>query len=99
MSAAPPRQRIDKWLWFARVAKSRPLAVDLIERGYVRVDGRRIKQPAKLVGAGNILTIALERRILVLEILDCADRRGPFSAASKLYRVIEEPPASTGIGD
>lgn len=99
MSAATSRQRLDKWLWFARIVRTRPLAVELIVRGYVRVDGKRIEQPAKLVGAGNILTIALEGRILVVEILGCAERRGPFSAASNLYRLIGEPITSSGSGD
>jgi ribosome-associated heat shock protein Hsp15 len=91
MNPEAARQRLDKWLWFSRLVKTRPLAVDLIIRGYVRIDGRRIEQPARLVGAGNILTIAFERRIVVLEILGCAERRGPHPEACKLYRLIEQP--------
>jgi ribosome-associated heat shock protein Hsp15 len=86
-----PRQRLDKWLWFSRLVKTRPLAAQLIEQGYVRVDGKRVEQAAKTVGIGNILTIALETRVVVLEILGCAERRGPYSEASKLYRPVDEP--------
>jgi ribosome-associated heat shock protein Hsp15 len=84
------RQRLDKWLWFSRVVKTRTLAAHLIEQGYVRVDGKRAEQPAKMVGEGNILTIALERKVLVLKILGCAERRGPFAEASQLYRSMDD---------
>ncbi len=87
------RQRLDKWLWFSRLVKTRPLAVQLIAQGHVRVNGKRAEQSAKLVGAGDILTIAFERRVNVLEILGCAERRGPYPEASKLYRLIDESEA------
>ncbi len=41
------RQRLDKWLWFARFARTRPAAVRLVEEGHVRLDGRRILNPAQ----------------------------------------------------
>ena len=44
-----PRQRLDKWLWFARVAKTRSLAARLIAEGHVRLNARRIETPAKPV--------------------------------------------------
>ena len=86
------RQRLDKWLWFSRVVKTRTLAAHLIEQGYVRVDGKRVQQPAKMVGEGNILTVALEQKVLVLKILGCAERRGPYSEASQLYRAMDDLP-------
>ena len=90
MGAEAVRQRLDKWLWFARWIKTRTHAAHLIEQGYVRVDGKRAEQAAKQVGPGAVLTIAFEQRIVVVEILGCAERRGPYSEASKLYRVIED---------
>ena len=87
------RQRLDKWLWFSRWIKTRNLAAQLIEQGYVRVDGKRAEHAAKQVGPGAVLTIAFEHRIVVVEILGCAERRGPYSEASKLYRVIEDSAA------
>ena len=82
------RQRLDKWLWFARMARTRALAQELVERGYVRVDGRKVDQVSKLVGPGNVLTIALAQKVVVLEILGCAERRGSYSEAQKLYRLM-----------
>ncbi len=91
MKSGVGQQRLDKWLCFSRLVKTRTLAAHLVEQGYVRVDGKRVEQPAKLVGEGNILTIALERKVLVVEIIGCAERRGPYLEASQLYRSLAEP--------
>ena len=85
------KQRLDKWLWFSRMTKTRALAVEMIANGYVRVNGTRTGQAAKRVGHGDVLTIALEHRVIVLEIKGCSSRRGPYSEASQLYRLIEDP--------
>ena len=79
------RQRLDKWLWFARVVKSRSLAARLVGDGHVRVNGARIVVPARAVGVGDVLTIALERQVRVLKVLEPGERRGPFAEAQHLY--------------
>jgi ribosome-associated heat shock protein Hsp15 len=84
-----PRQRLDKWLWHARVVKTRTAAAELVTSGYVRINGNRAQQAAKLVALGDIVTIALSRRVVVLEVLGFSERRGPFAEASKLYRAID----------
>ena len=89
------RQRLDKWLWFARMARTRVLAQELIAKGYVRIDGRKADQASKPVGPGNVLTIALAQKVVVLEILGCAERRGSYPEAQKLYRLIS-PDAPEG---
>jgi ribosome-associated heat shock protein Hsp15 len=81
-------QRLDKWLWFARMARTRVLAQELIENGFVRVDGRKVDQSGRQVGPGHVLTIALAQKVVVLEILGCAERRGSYPEAQKLYRLI-----------
>jgi ribosome-associated heat shock protein Hsp15 len=80
-----PRQRLDRWLWFARVAKTRSLASRLIAEGHVRLNARRIETPAKPVGPGDVLTIALEHRVRVLKILAAGTRREGFSQAAQLF--------------
>lgn len=82
---AAEKQRLDKWLWFARVVKTRKQAVELIEAGYVRVDAQRIEVPAKLVAPGMVLTIALDRRVRVLRITGLAPRRGSADLAEQLF--------------
>lgn len=79
------KQRLDKWLWFARIVKTRNLAAKLILDGHVRVNAQRVGTPAKPVGPGDVLTIALERRIAVLRVVAIAARRGPFSQARLLF--------------
>ena len=79
------RQRLDRWLCFARVVKSRTLAARLVSEGFVRLNGTRTVSPARLVGCGDVLTIALERQIRVLKVLDGGERRGPFVEARLLY--------------
>ncbi len=93
--AADPRQRIDKWLWFARVLKSRSLATRLVEDGFVRVNANRIDNPAKAVRPGDVVTVALERQVRVLKVLAPGSRRGPFAEARTLYDELSESRAAS----
>jgi ribosome-associated heat shock protein Hsp15 len=79
------RQRLDKWLWFARVAKTRSLAARLVADGHVRLNARRIETPAKAVSPGDVLTIALERRVRVLKVLSPGTRRGGYPEAALMF--------------
>lgn len=90
----PERQRIDKWLFFARIAKSRTLGGKLAAGGNVRVNREKIDQASFLVKPGDALTITLERRIVVLKILGCGLRRGPAPEAQLLYEDITPKPAA-----
>jgi ribosome-associated heat shock protein Hsp15 len=89
-----PRQRLDKWLWFARVAKTRGLAARLITGGHVRLNARRIETPAKAVSPGDVLTIALEHRVRVLKIVAAGTRRDGFSRAALLFEDLSPPSAN-----
>ena len=77
--------RIDKWLWFSRVVKTRTLAQKIVRAGKIRANKQKILNPAKLVTVDDVLTITLERQILIYKIVDCGHRRGPYVEASKLY--------------
>jgi ribosome-associated heat shock protein Hsp15 len=88
------RQRVDKWLWFARIVKSRTLAAKLVAEGRVRVNAVRIENAAKAVGPGDVLTIGLDREVKVLRILANGDRRGPYSEARLLYIDLNENPSA-----
>jgi ribosome-associated heat shock protein Hsp15 len=82
---ATARQRLDKWLFFSRAVKSRTLAQKLIEAGFVRVNGDRTVSSDRQVGAGDVLTMTLGKRLLVWRILDAGARRGPAAEAALLY--------------
>ncbi|PZF78909.1 RNA-binding S4 domain-containing protein [Aestuariivirga litoralis] len=89
---APGRQRLDKWLWFARVVKTREAACSLVESGHVRLNGQKTLKPGHGVKADDVLTIVLNSRVRVLHVAGLAERRGPAEAARRLYR---EPGMST----
>jgi ribosome-associated heat shock protein Hsp15 len=82
------RQRLDKWLWFARFAKTRTLAAKLAASGFVRVNGQRADSAAKAVAVGDVLTVALGRTTAVVRVEDLGVRRGPASEAKLLYTEI-----------
>ena len=79
------RIRLDKWLWFARVVRTRALAQELAASGHVRVNGQRAEAASKAVRIGDVLTIALPSRVRVLKVVDVAGRRGPAGEAERLY--------------
>lgn len=79
------RQRLDRWLFFARLVKSRTLAQKLVESGAVRINSERTRSPDRRIGLGDVLTLALGGRILVLRVAACGTRRGPASEARALY--------------
>ncbi len=88
--ASAARQRLDKYLWFARMARTRSAAAQLVSSGHVRINGRKIDQPARAVGPGDVLTISLERAVRVLRIVALAERRGPYEQARLLYEDLAE---------
>lgn len=88
------RQRIDKWLWHARVVRTRSSAAALVQAGHVRINGVRVEAASQLVRAGDVLTIALDRRVRVLKILSFAARRGGPAAARGLYEDRSAPAAA-----
>src|SRR5690606_11459636 len=84
-------QRVDKWLFFARVVKSRTLAAKLAQGGKVRVNRNKIDQASYQIKVGDVLTITLERRILIYRILETGERRGPAPEARLLYEDLSPP--------
>jgi ribosome-associated heat shock protein Hsp15 len=89
------RQRLDKWLWFARIVKTREAAAALVEQGHVRLNSVKITKPGHGVKRGDVLTIVLNTRVRVLHVEAMAQRRGPASDARLLYR---EPGMSVSKG-
>lgn len=90
------RQRIDKWLFFARVVKSRSLAAKVVQAGRVRLNRDKIDLPSQQIKPGDVLTITLERRVIVYRVLDPGTRRGPAEEARTLYEDLTPPAASEG---
>jgi ribosome-associated heat shock protein Hsp15 len=87
-------QRIDKWLWFARIIKSRTLAAQLVVEGKVRINRVKATKPSQSVRAGDVLTLTLRGRVDILRVLAPGERRGPPEEARRLYEVLS--PEGTG---
>ena len=81
--------RLDKLLWFLRLAPSRTLAQRRVLEGHIRINGRRIDKPGAPVRPGNVLTLPLAAHVAVIEILALPARRGPAAEAQACYRVLD----------
>jgi ribosome-associated heat shock protein Hsp15 len=86
------RQRIDRWLWHARIVRTRADAAALAAGGHVRVNGARVMAPGRDVKCGDVVTVALDRRVRVLKICGFAARRGDAVAAVTLYADLGDGP-------
>ena len=83
--------RLDKWLWFTRVIKSRTLAAGLIEAGKARVNREKVAKPSHGVRPGDVVTLTVGQRVRVLEVAALGTRRGPASEAALLYNDLTPP--------
>jgi ribosome-associated heat shock protein Hsp15 len=77
--------RIDRFLFFIRLIKSRTLAQSIIESGHVRIDGKRVEKPSEEVRVGSIVALPLHERVRILRVLALPTRRGPASEARTCY--------------
>ena len=82
------RQRIDRWLWNARVVRTRNAAAGLVISGNVRVNGVRVTAPGREIKCGDVITVALRAGVRVLKVAGMAPKRGNASAASLLYEAL-----------
>jgi len=79
------RQRIDRWLWNARVVRTRTAAAALVVAGHVRVNSGRVTAPGRDIKCGDVLTVTLNGGVRVLKVTGMAARRGDAGAALLLY--------------
>jgi ribosome-associated heat shock protein Hsp15 len=80
-------QRLDSWLWVARFFRTRRLSAEAISAGHVKLNDQKTK-PARLVRAGDGVTILKQQQEYSITVLGFSDRRLPAPQASNLY---EEP--------
>ncbi|MCP3734152.1 RNA-binding S4 domain-containing protein [Sphingomonas sp. RP10(2022)] len=93
---AEASMRLDRFLWFVRLAKTRGVAQDIACDGRMRIDGRRVERSAAPVRVGNILTFAQGSRVRVLRVEALPTRRGPAPEAQGCYQElvanVSQPP-------
>ena len=90
--AGATSQRVDRWLWFVRVVKSRTLAAGLVSDGRVRINREKASKPSQTVKSGDVLTITVGPRLRILKVVAMGLRRGPPSEAQTLYEDLTPPP-------
>lgn len=78
-------QRIDKWLWHARFARTRAAAQRLALSGHIRINRDKVQAASRLVRVGDVLTLAFGQGVRVIRICGIAERRGSFEQAQRLY--------------
>lgn len=89
------RQRIDKWLWHARLVRTRTAAAALAASGHVRLNGERVTGASRAVRLGDVVTVALDRSVRVLKVAGFAERRGGADSARLLMEDLIPPTASS----
>lgn len=93
--AAPDCQRIDKWLWFARLVKTRGLAQRLVISGHVRVNKVKFKKPSQTITTGDVISALVHDRIRILKVVGTGTRRGPATEAQAMYEELGETATTT----
>lgn len=84
-ASGPDGQRLDQWLWFARLTKSRTLAQALIERGKLRVNRDKVDRPSQRLKPGDVVTLSTGPNVRILTVKAIGKRRGPAAEAQILY--------------
>ena len=89
--------RIDRFLFFIRLLKSRTLAQSVIDEGYVRIDGKRVEKPSEDVRVGSVVALPLRGQVRILRVIGLPERRGPPAEARLCYEElgIDEPKPAT----
>lgn len=87
-----PRQRLDQWLWHARIFKSRSLATRQCRDRKVRVNGTPVTKASSSIIPGDVLTLQKADRVRIFRVIALAKRRGPAPEAQALYEDISPPP-------
>jgi ribosome-associated heat shock protein Hsp15 len=77
--------RIDRFLFFIRLIKSRTQAQGVIGTGHVRIDGKRVEKPSEEVHVGSVIALPLRDQVRVLRVLTLPERRGPSPEARSCY--------------
>jgi len=85
-----PGQRLDKWLWHARLFKTRSLAGQMVKDGKIRLNGQRTDKPHSTVRPGDTLVVRRGPAVIALTVEGLAERRGPAKEAQQLYRLLDD---------
>jgi len=81
--------RLDKWLFHARLYRTRALAQAATAAGRVRLNGTKVDKPGHVLKAGDVLTLGKGPHVIAVRVLALAQKRGPAKEALALYEVLD----------
>ena len=90
--------RVDKWLWFARLFKSRTLAAAQCQSGRIRINGVIVQKAHHALKPGDVLTFSKADYIRVIRVVALGNRRGPAAEAQALYEDLDPPAPEKRLG-
>jgi len=93
--AEAPSLRLDKFLWFTRIVKTRSAAQTLATGGRLRIDGRTVDRAHAPVRIGEVLSFALHGKVRILRVIALPSRRGPPADARAYYEEVDEHPLTS----
>ena len=85
MSQTNLTRRVDQWLFFSRLTKSRSLAGRLVTTGKVRLNKEKLVKPSQTVKEGDVITAMINNGVRIIRVEGLGTRRGPASEAQLLY--------------
>jgi ribosome-associated heat shock protein Hsp15 len=91
--------RIDKLLWFLRLATTRGFAQQWAITGHIRLNGRRVERASVTVRAGDVLVLPIRDMVRVIEVIAIPLRRGPSPEALACYRYVDSTDRNGGEDD
>ena len=83
--------RLDKFLFFARLTKTRTLAQKIVGEGRIRLNGQNVTRAHTDVSPGSVITIPLHGSVHVIQVEALPNRRGPADEARGTYRELAPP--------
>ena len=80
--------RLDVYLYYIRIFKSRSIATKFVSTNRLRISGQVTQKPHKMISIGDVLTISINDNIKILKVLDIPNRRGPYLESLNFYKDI-----------
>ena len=78
--------RLDTYLYYIRIFKSRSLATKFVLTNRLRISGQVTQKPHRMISIGDVLTMTINDNIKILKVLDIPKRRGPYSESLSFYQ-------------
>ena len=80
--------RLDVYLYYTRIFKSRSIATKFVLTNRLRISGQVTQKPHRMISIGDVLTMTINDNIKILKVLDIPNRRGPYSESLNFYEDI-----------